>query len=94
MFIIKSESKKENFLKSLIVATMLTGAIYLDTNVLNQVTYDSEQIETVQAGIGKWVRDTNADHAHVGGSVGFVERYKIFGITFKTRIIHVDLNIE
>ncbi len=91
MFIIKSESKKENFLKSIMVAAMLTGAIYLDTNVLNQVTKGNEQIEVIQAGIGKWVRDKNADHAHVGGSVAFVERYKILGITFKKRMVHVPI---
>ena len=91
MFIILSKKKKENFLKSIMVASMLTGALYLDTNVLNQVTYGNKQNIVVRAGIGHWERDTNADHAHVGGSVAYVERYKILGITFKKRIVHVPV---
>ena len=89
MFIIKSNNRRENFLKSLLVAIMLTGSVLLDANLpANSV---NNQYETVQAGLFGWERDEDITRAYVGGKVVYTERFKVFGITFKKREVEVQL---
>ena len=89
MFIVKSNNRRDNFFKSLLVAIMLTGSVLLDANLPAYST--NGRYDTVEAGLFGWQRDTDITRAYVGGRVVYTERFKIFGITFGTREVEVQL---